>query len=127
MVALLGLNAVLPGQVCKLQRALYGLKHASTEWFAKLSSFLLSAGYTQSMHDYSLFTKSSNDSFRAILVFIDDITLTGNNDQEIALIKQGLDVFVHIKDLGEFQCFLGFEVARTRKGILMNPAFWDAK
>jgi len=55
MVAPPGLTSIQLGQVCKLKKALYGLKQASREWFSKLSSFLLSAGYTQSMNDHSLF------------------------------------------------------------------------
>jgi len=54
-----GLTFIKPGQVCKLKKALYGLKQASREWFAKLSSFFIFTGYTQSMNDYSLFINSS--------------------------------------------------------------------
>jgi len=53
------LTSIPPGKVCKLKKALYGLKQASREWFANLSSFLLSMGYTQSMNDHSLFINSS--------------------------------------------------------------------
>lgn len=59
--------------VCKLQKLLYGLKQASHLWFAKLSSAFLSYGYTQSVADHSLLTRSHKGSFTALLVFVDDI------------------------------------------------------
>jgi len=76
MVAHFGLTSIPPRKVCKLKKALYGLKQASREWFAKLSSFLLSMGYTQSMNDHPLFINSSEGSFTALLVYVDDIILT---------------------------------------------------
>lgn len=53
----LGLEPSKPNQVCRLIKSLYGLRQASRQWFAKLSSALLSIGFTHSHHDHSLFIK----------------------------------------------------------------------
>ena len=120
MVALPGLTSIQPGQVCKLKKALYGLKQVGREWFAKLSSFFISVGYTQSMNDYSLFINSSEGSFTEVLVYVDDIILVGNNKEEIDRVKEVLNKTFKIKVLGDLRYFLGFEVARSKKGIMMN-------
>nr|KYP42297.1 hypothetical protein KK1_036289 [Cajanus cajan] len=106
-----------PGQVCKLQRSIYGLKQASRQWYAKLSSFLISHGYKQSISDYSLFLKRNKDSFTALLVYVDDIVLSGNDLAEITSITALLNNAFKIKDLGDLKFFLGFEVARNNLGI----------
>lgn len=115
-----GLAASNSSQVCKLHRSLYGLKQASRQWYVKLSSFLLSVGYSQSQADCSLYVKSTPASFTALLVYVDDIVLAGNSLHEIHSVKKLLDDQFSIKDLGQLRYFLGFELARSRKGIFMN-------
>ncbi|XP_014519733.1 uncharacterized protein LOC106776776 [Vigna radiata var. radiata] len=112
-----GLNVDVKGQVCKLTKSLYGLKQASRQWFDKLYTFLVSSGYVQSKSDHSLFVKKTPKEFIALLVYVDDIVLTGNSMKEINLIKTLLDKQFQIKDLGELKYFLGFEVARSKRGI----------
>ena len=105
--------------MCKLKKSLYGLKQASRQWNAKLTEVLLSSGYQQSKSDYSLFTKHDHTSFTAILVYVDDLVLAGNNLSEIQSMKSLLDAKFKIKDLGNLKYFLGMEVARTPKGIAL--------
>ena len=104
-------------QVCRLTKSLYGLKQASRQWFAKLSSFLVSTGFSQSKFDYSLFTRKTSTTFTVLLVYVDDIILAGSSLSEIERIKGLLNDYFKIKDLGKLKYFLGLEVARSRKGI----------
>jgi len=120
MIAPPGLTSIPPEKVCKLKKALYGLKQDNKEWFAKLSSFFLSMGYTQSMNDYSLFINSSEGSFTTLLVYVDDIILAGNDKEEIARIKQALNQTFKINDLRDLIYFLGLKVARSKKEIRVH-------
>ncbi|KAL2335001.1 hypothetical protein Fmac_016214 [Flemingia macrophylla] len=107
-------------KVCKLHKSIYGLKQASRQWYSKLSSTLIFMGYTQSTADHSLFIKSSKSHFTALLVYVDDIILAGDDKAEIDFIKAQLHKSFKIKDLGNLRYFLGLEVARSSKGILLN-------
>ncbi|CAL0330280.1 unnamed protein product [Lupinus luteus] len=113
----LGVISFVPNQVCKLKKSLYGLKQASRQWFAKLSSFLVTLGYIQSHHDHSLFTKKHGSVFTALLIYVDDLILAGNNLDEISSVKRHLDTQFKIKDLGVLKYFLGLEVAYSKTGI----------
>ncbi|GKC82028.1 ribonuclease H-like domain-containing protein [Tanacetum coccineum] len=75
---------------------------------------------TKSKSDYSLFTKSFGDVFIALLVYVDDIIITGNSLTEIEKVKQFLKAKFMIKDLGKLKYFLGIEVLDTPKGICLN-------
>ncbi|KAG5556472.1 hypothetical protein RHGRI_006920 [Rhododendron griersonianum] len=106
--------------VCRLNKSLYGLKQASRNWFSKFSHSIKSAGFQQSKADYSLFTKVTGNSFTAVLIYVDDILLTGNDLQEMARLKSFLLKHFRIKDLGDLKYFLGIEFSRSRKGIFMS-------
>ncbi|XP_072054345.1 uncharacterized mitochondrial protein AtMg00810-like [Arachis hypogaea] len=68
-------------------------------------------------YDHSLFIKKQSESFTVILVYVDDLVLTGNDIDEINSIKQNLDDKFKIKDLGDLKYFLGMKVARSNSGI----------
>jgi hypothetical protein len=109
-----------PNQVCKLQKSLYGLKQASRKWYEKLTSLLVKEGYIQSNADHSLFTLSQQDQFTALLIYVDDIILSGTSLSEIDRIKAILDDNFKIKDLGVVKYFLGLEVAQSKAGISIS-------
>jgi len=77
-------------------------------------------GYTQSMNDYSLFINSSEGSCTTLLVYVDDIILSENDKEEIERVKEALNKTFKVKDLSDLRYFLDFEVARSKKGIMMN-------
>lgn len=84
---------------------------------SKLTTSLISLGYSQSKYDYSLFVKNDNYLFTCILVYVDDLLLASNNISEIQNINSYLDKTFTIKDLGHLKYFLGFEIARSSQGI----------
>ncbi|CAH9054102.1 unnamed protein product [Cuscuta epithymum] len=103
--------------VCKLLRSLYGLKQASRQWNAKLTSALLDKGFLQSTADPSLFIRKTDNCFIALLVYVDDIIAASTDLIAIQDIKDFLHTTFKIKDLGQLKFFLGLEVARSTHGI----------
>lgn len=68
-----------PGKVCRLRKSLYGLKQAPRCWFAKLSSALKEYGFQQSYSDYSLFTLQKGSVQLNVLVYVDDLIISGSH------------------------------------------------
>ncbi|KAJ0882624.1 putative RNA-directed DNA polymerase [Helianthus annuus] len=72
-----------PDHVCLLHKSLYGLKQAPRAWFNRLSGALTALGFQGSRTDPSLFVYSSRGTLLYMLVYVDDIILTGNNQHAI--------------------------------------------
>nr|GEW99467.1 ribonuclease H-like domain-containing protein [Tanacetum cinerariifolium] len=107
-------------KVCRLRKSLYGLKQPPRQLNAKLTSTLIKNGFSQSKSDYSLYTKSDKDIFLALLIYVNDIIITGNNVSEIDKFKVFLKSKFMIKDLEKLKYFLGIEVIDTDNGICLN-------
>jgi hypothetical protein len=114
-----GFRSSAPNQACRLRKSLYGLKQAPRCWFAKLKSALLKYGFTQSYSDYSLFTLRRDSTELYVLVYVDDLIISGNDNKSIVSFKSYLSTCFHMKDLGTLKYFLGIEVARNSNGIFL--------
>ena len=72
-------DPTFPNNVCRLQKAIYGLKQASRAWYQELCSFLLSLSFIMSYADTSLFILSCTSSIIYVLVYVDDLIITGSD------------------------------------------------
>lgn len=65
--------------VCKLVKSLYGLKQAPRTWNAKFTNYLPNLGFVVSDSDISLFVKAQDSEVAILLLYFDDIIITGSN------------------------------------------------
>lgn len=105
-------------EVCRLNRSLYGLKQALRAWFEKFRTTLLDFTFTRSRYNSSLFFRKTALGIVIILVYVNDIVITGSNLQIIEQLQQSLQSSFHMKDLGPPQYFLGLEVQQCPNGML---------
>ena len=115
-------NATKLDHVWKLQKALYGLKQAPRAWFGKLKQALLSWGFKGSVSDSSLFVFDHKGDMIFLLVYVDDILITGNNPTFIKKVMKDLNKTFAFKTLGSVGYFLGFEVHRDKNGIILTQS-----
>ncbi|KAL3634153.1 hypothetical protein CASFOL_021207 [Castilleja foliolosa] len=105
------------GKVCKLNKALYGLKQASRAWYTKVKCTLGMFGFDSSKADSSLFLYNKNNVKMYMLIYVDDMLITGNDENSVHRIIEGLKMQFALKDLGEIHHFLGVEVIKTTQGL----------
>ena len=95
--------------VCRLKKALYGLKHAPRTWYNRIDSFLSNLGFTKSKVDSNLYYKVEYGNPMMLLLHVDDLFVI-SMDGLIADTKRKLASKFKMKDLGMMHYFLGMEV-----------------
>lgn len=106
-----GYETTNPKLVCRLRKSIYGLKQASRNWYQKLSRALIRYGFKQCNADHSLFTYSIGTTFLAILIYVDDLVIAGNDTDVCNSFKAYLSKCFRMKDMGRLKYFLGLELA----------------
>lgn len=111
------IDARFPNHVCKLNKALCGLKQAPRAWFDRLKSVLVRWGFKSSRVDSSLFLLITGQTKVFVFIYVDDILVTGNNSSLINRFVKELNREFALEDLGELSYFLGIKVHRDQLGI----------
>ena len=109
------------GLVCKLHCSLYGLKQSPRVWFSRFSSVVQEFGMIQSAVDHSVFYHhSSTRKCIYLIVYVDDIVITGTDQDGTQKLKQHLFNHFQTKYLGKLKYFLGIEVAQSNSRVVIS-------
>ena len=76
--------------------------------------------FRQSNSNHTLFLKNQNGKITALIIYVDDMIITGNDDEEIIDLQKHLSGEFEMKNLGGLKYFLGIEVARSKQGIFLS-------
>lgn len=109
-----------PSFVCRLKKAIYGLKQAPRAWYTELKNYLLTVGFANSLADTSLFILRHGSSCIYLLVYVDDILVTGNDEAMIQRILRQLAERFSIKDPEDLNYFLVIEAHRSPAGLHLS-------
>jgi histone deacetylase 1/2 len=109
-----------PNHVCRLHKTIYGLKQAPREWYSALKEKILALGFTNSKADSSLFIYNTAFVLCFLLVYVDDLIITGSDTVFVSSIVDHLGVAFSLKDMGPLHFFLGMEVIPTTDGLFLS-------
>eukprot|EP00253_Pinus_taeda_P004174 PITA_04174 len=108
--------------VCRLKKSLYGLKQAPRAWYAKMDSFLLESGFSRCYSDNTVYTKKVGNSLIILVLYVDDLILTGSDPNLINHVKSSLKKKFEMTDLGHLLYFLGLQVLQSKEGISLSQS-----
>ncbi|UYV77008.1 hypothetical protein LAZ67_14002803 [Cordylochernes scorpioides] len=114
-----GLHTKQTNKVCKLKKAIYGLKQAGRSWNTKIASTLIKNNFKQSIVDPCLFTKNEENHSIYLILYVDDMLLASDSEIIIQNTVKTLEKEFEIKNLGDPTQFIGIEISRNREGELL--------
>jgi hypothetical protein len=76
--------------VCRLKKSLYGLKQAPRAWYAKIDSFLIDTTFSRCHYDPNVYTKKVEIHLIILVLYVDDLILTGSDSKLLNHVKTSL-------------------------------------
>lgn len=113
--------------VCKLLKALYGLRHAPRAWYSKLNKILGDIGFVRYPYDQALYTRMIGNETLIVAVYVDDLLVTGSSQALINEFKKKMGVKFDMSDIGKLSYYLGIEVDQGKDYIRLKQAGYATK
>ena len=101
--------------VCKLLKAIYGLKQAGRQWYLKVKELFEGLGLQRCEYDQGVFYLHLPELNIIVAIHVDDCTLVTNTKAVMERFKAEIASRFEISDLGEAKWLLGFEIRRDRR------------
>ena len=97
-------------KVCRLKKSLYALKQSPRAWFGRFALVIQEFRLCRSEKDHSVFWRIQHGKSILLVVYVDDIVITGDDVKGINNLKKYLQKHFQTKNLGSLKYFLGIEV-----------------
>ena len=92
-----------------------------TAWFDRFSSVVQKFGMLRSKADHSVFYHhNSSGQCIYLVVYVDDIVITGSDQNGIQKLKQHLFTHFQTKDLGKLKYFMGIKITQSSSGVVLS-------
>ena len=113
-------NEVRKRKVCKLKKALYGLKVSPKCWNEKFKEKAAKMGLTPDPDEPCLFSWNENNKILILILYVGDILITGNDCEKIQEVKRKLNQDFEMSDIGEPNNYLGLEIERDKEAEVLK-------
>ena len=67
--------------VCRLKKALYGMKQATRAWYSRLDKYLQKQGFKKGGVDNNLYIKANENELLIVVAYVDDIMFGSNKEK----------------------------------------------
>ena len=96
------------------------MKQSPRAWFGRFTKAMKKFGYKQSNLDHTLFLTRVRDKITCLIIYVDDMIITGNDERGITELKEKIFKEFKLKDLCNLKYFLEIEVLISKQGIFIH-------
>eukprot|EP00253_Pinus_taeda_P015702 PITA_15702 len=109
-------------KVCRLKKALYGMKQTPRAWYSRIDSYLLENEFDKCEGEPTVYIKEKDGKLLIFVLYVDDVIFTGNDVYLIENFKTVMKEEFEMTDIGLLSYFLGIEVDQNENGIFISQA-----
>jgi hypothetical protein len=113
--------------VFKLHKALYGLRQAPCAWYSRLDRTLKQLGFMRCAQEQAVYKRGKEGDGIIVGVYVDDLIVTGEDPQAIAIFKQQMMGEFDMSDLGLLSYYLRIEVEQDGRSIAIKQSGYGKK
>ncbi|UYV84396.1 hypothetical protein LAZ67_X002013 [Cordylochernes scorpioides] len=106
-----------PEKVCRLKKAIYGLKQAGIVWHEKLDTELKYLGLKQIQSDNCVYIKH-HEGILLVAIYVDDLIIAAEREDTLTSFKESMKNIFKIKDLGKINYCLGIRIQTEKDGSI---------
>jgi len=108
--------------MCKLTKSLYGFKQALRAWYKNILGYFANIGFSKCFFDSDLYVLNQGKDVVLILLCVDDLLITENNDEIIQECISKLKVMFEMIDLGLLHYYLGIQVYQYKNCTYLSQS-----
>ena len=106
--------------MCKLKKALCGLKQAPRAWYSRMDKYLHQVGFIKGSAYNNLYIKVNQDSILLIEVYVDDIIFGSIDDRLSQKFAKDMQNEFEMSLLGELSLFIGLQIRKSNQVYQRN-------
>ncbi|KAF0703123.1 hypothetical protein AaE_015536 [Aphanomyces astaci] len=108
------------GRVWAIDKALYGMKQSALMWYLHFKGILEDDGFAATRSDGCVFTRRTNGALQIITIYVDDILVCAETDEEVDAIFNHMQAHIRLNDMGSVSKLLGMEIYRNEDEMTMD-------
>lgn len=107
-------------EVCRLKKAIYGLKQAARSWYKTIEPALLAMGFKKSINEPCIFYKNWENQLVIVTVYVDDLLIFSTCKELTEEVRAALGKKFEVHSLGPLRSYLGIRFTRTEDALQLD-------